>query len=70
MFTIKKDGKYVKDFTDGKEVTLNWDLMEKYLTKESAVAAAREYGQKNGKGYSVKEIQRVKLTGVEWNKAE
>lgn len=56
MFVIKKGDKYVKDFTEGKEATLRWDLMEKYLTKEFAVAAAREYGRKNGKGYSVKEV--------------
>ena len=53
MFAIKKNGKYVKDFSDGEELTTVFNQIELYRTKASAVNAAREYGSKYGKGYTV-----------------
>ena len=51
-YAIKKDGKYVRVFTEGKKTTTRFDLIEFYTSKKAAQEAAREYGRKNGKGYS------------------
>ncbi|MCC8045645.1 MAG: hypothetical protein LIP12_09130 [Clostridiales bacterium] len=58
VYGIKKNGKFVKDFSEGKEFTTlrNFNQVEKYLTKKGAVIAAQGYGNKNGAGYTVVEI--------------
>lgn len=58
MFVIMKNGKFVKDFSEGTKFTSNpyTNQVEKYLSKRSAEEAAREYGRKNGKGYKVVEL--------------
>lgn len=53
IYAIKKDGKYVKDFTDGEKTTMQYGQIELYTDKKAAQMAAREYGRTNGKGYSV-----------------
>ena len=58
MYAIKKNGKYVKDFSNGTEFTTlrGWNWIEKYTTKKAALVKAQEYSRNNGKGYSVVEI--------------
>lgn len=51
-YAIKKDGKYVRQYSDGLKTTTRFDLIELYTSKKAAQEAAREYGRKNGKGYS------------------
>lgn len=55
VYVIKKDGKFVKDFSDGAEFTKNIRSSEKYTSLKSARIAASQYGRKYGKGYSVTE---------------
>lgn len=55
-WAIKKDGKYVKNFSDGKKLTVCFYNIERYTNKKSAEIVAREYGRKNGKGYTVVEF--------------
>lgn len=43
IYTIKRDGKYVRDYTDGAKLTSNYNMAEKYTDKKSAIEAAREY---------------------------
>lgn len=56
VFVIMKNGKFVKDFTDGTKVTTDYRAAEKYVSKKNAVLAARKYSRDNGKGYSVVEV--------------
>ena len=56
LFTIKKNGKYIKDFTDGCELTADLSKAEQYTSKKSALVVAREYAKQNGNGYTVVEI--------------
>lgn len=56
LYTIKKDGKFVKEFSEGKEFTKSKNRAEYYTNKKSAIIAAQEYGRKFGSGYTVKEI--------------
>lgn len=56
VFVIMKNGKFVKDFTDGTKVTIDYRAAEKYVSKKNAVLAARQYSRDNGKGYSVVEV--------------
>lgn len=56
LYCIKKNGKFVKDFTDGEKLTIDFMKAEKYTNKKSAIIAAQEYGKRNGKGYTVVEI--------------
>ena len=58
MFVIMKNGKFVKNFSDGTKFTSNLytNQVETYLSKKSAKETAREYGRKNGKGYRVVEL--------------
>lgn len=56
VYLIKKDGKYVKDFTDGEKLTKVLSLAEKYTSKKSAVIAAKMYGKNFGKGFTVVEM--------------
>lgn len=56
MFTIIKNGKYVKEFSNGEEFTKGKNHAEYYNKKKSAVIAAQEYGRKFGAGYTVVEI--------------
>ncbi len=58
IYGIKKNGKYVKDFSEGTEFTTlrNYAWVEKYTSKKGATTAAQEYGKKNGAGYTVAEI--------------
>ena len=55
-YAIKKNGRFVKDFSDGAEFTSNPDWVEKYSSKEAALVAARDYGRAHGKGYHVVEL--------------
>jgi len=55
-YAIKKNGKFVRDFSDGKRFTTSFNLIELYTNKKAAEIAAREYGKKNGKGYQVVEF--------------
>lgn len=56
LYAIKKNGKFVKEFSEGTEFTNNKKNIEYYTIKWCAVTAAREYGRKNGGGYSVVEV--------------
>jgi len=56
MYSIKKDGKWVKDFSDGAELTSNKKFRELYRDKKSAVQMAREYGRKYGSGFVVVQV--------------
>lgn len=56
MFVIMKDGKFVKDFTDGKKLTTNFILAEKYTEHKSACIAAQQYGKSSGNGFKVVKI--------------
>ena len=58
IYAIKKNGKYVKDFSNGTEfVNLsNWRAVEKIMDKKAAIRIAQEYGRKNGSGYEVVEL--------------
>ena len=56
LYAIKKNGKYVKDFTDGEKLTVLFNLIELHRTKASALNSAREYGRKYGKGFTVVEM--------------
>lgn len=53
VYTIMKNGKYVKDWTEGEKLTTNYNLAEKYTNKKSAEAAARQYGKAYGTGFYV-----------------
>lgn len=53
LYAIKKNNKFVKDFTEGTKLTTNYSLAEKFLTKKAAIIAAQEYGRNNGSGYTV-----------------
>ena len=55
LYAIKKDGKFVKEFSDGTEFTKSKEHAEYFTSKKSACECAREYGRKNGKGYTVVE---------------
>lgn len=55
LYTIKKGELYVKDFTDGVELTRSKRQAEYYYSKKGAIEAAIRYGRKNGKGYKVVE---------------
>ena len=55
FYVIKKDGKFVKDFSEGKKTTVQFSQIEFYTSRKAAIEAAREYGRMNGKGYSVAE---------------
>lgn len=55
-YMIMKDGKYVKDFTDGEKLTSNWNLAEKFTSKKAATVAAQAYGKVHGKGFKVVEL--------------
>lgn len=56
MFAIMKNGKFVKDFTEGKNFTTNFTLIERYTDEKSAKIAAQQYGRNNGAGYKVVKI--------------
>lgn len=56
VYLIKKDGKYVKDFTDGEKLTKVLSLAEKYTSKKNAIVAAQMYGKNFGKGFTVVEM--------------
>lgn len=56
IYMIMKDGKYVKDFTDGEKLTSNWNLVEKFTSKKAAIVAAQAYGKIYGKGFKVVEL--------------
>ena len=56
LYAIKKDGKYVKDFSDGAELTLSRQWVERYYTKKGAIRQAQEYGRRYGKGFTVVEF--------------
>lgn len=56
MFAIMKNGKFVKDFTEGKKLTTNTTLIERYTNEKSAKIAAQQYGKNNGTGYKVVRI--------------
>lgn len=64
LFVIKKDGKYVKDMTDGSEFTKSYQQAEKYTNKKSAQEAARDYARRYGKGYSVFNVFGNNKTGA------
>lgn len=53
VYTIMKNGKYVKDYTDGEKLTTNFALAEKYTTEKAARVAAQAYGREYGKGFHV-----------------
>ena len=55
-YGIKKDGRYVKDLTDGEVLTKTTWKAERYTTKAVAVKMAREYGRRYGKGFTVVEL--------------
>lgn len=56
VYTIKKNNKYVKDFTDGEKLTNSLSQAEKYTSKKSAIVAAQMYGKQFGKGFVVVEM--------------
>ena len=56
MYAIKKDGRFVKDFSEGAEFTGSFKWIEKYRTYKSALLAAQSYGKVHGKGYHVVEL--------------
>lgn len=64
LFVIKKDGKYVKDMTDGSGFTKSYQQAEKYTNKKSAQEAARDYARRYGKGYSVFNVFGNNKTGA------
>lgn len=53
VYLIKKNGKFVKDYTEGTKLTSNYNLAEKYTSKKAAQIAAQQYGRINGAGYTV-----------------
>lgn len=53
MFVIMKNGKFVKDYTEGKKLTSAFSKAELYKDKKSAEVAAQQYGKVNGKGFKV-----------------
>ena len=55
LYAIMKDGKYVKEFSEGREFTKGRNHAEYFTNKKSASVCASEYGRKNGKGYKVVE---------------
>lgn len=57
IWAIKKDGKFVRDFSDGLRLTTQHSLIEKYTSKKAAEENARYYGRMNGKGYHVVQMQ-------------
>lgn len=63
VYAVKKNGKFVREFSEGMEFTGNKKYIEYYRTKRSAVVAASEYGRKNGGGYSVVEIVAPAILG-------
>ena len=56
LYCIKKNGKFVRDFTDGEKLTSNWNLVEKFTSKKAATVAAQAYGKIYGKGFKVVEL--------------
>lgn len=56
IFAIMKNGKYVKDFTEGEKLTISYMAAEKYTNKKAALIAAQQYGKTYGKGFKVIEI--------------
>lgn len=63
LYAIMKDGKYVKEFSEGQEFTKGRNHAEYFTSKKSATTCASEYGKKNGKGYKV-----VEVTAPSWMK--
>ena len=57
VFAIMKSDKYVKDFTDGEELTTSFTHAEKYTNEKSALIAAQQYGRMYGKGFKVVKMQ-------------
>lgn len=55
-YTIKKNGKYVKDYSDGEKLTKVLQNAEKYTNKKSALVNAQQYGKLYGKGFTVVEV--------------
>lgn len=55
-YTIKKNGKYVKDYSDGEKLTKVLQNAEKYTHKKSALVNAQQYGKLYGKGFTVVEV--------------
>lgn len=53
VYMIKKDGKFVKDYSEGAKLTMDYMKAEKFTSEKSAVIAAQAYGKRNGKGYTV-----------------
>ena len=56
MYAIKKNDRFVKDFSDGAEFTSSFSWIEKYRAKKAALLAAQRYGKVHGKGYQVVEL--------------
>lgn len=44
-YMIMKNGKYVKDYTDGKALTTSFKMAEKYTEEKAALKAAQQYGK-------------------------
>ena len=59
LYVIKKDNKYVKDFSNGEEFTKQYDKAEKFTDKQSANEYAAKYSKWYGKGYKVVTISSV-----------
>ena len=47
-YVIKKNGKFVRDFTEGKSLTASFDKAEKYTSKRAAIVAAQVRKALNG----------------------
>jgi hypothetical protein len=56
IFVIMRNRKFVRNMTDGKRFTTQYDLVEKHTNKKAAEAAAREYCRMNGAVYYVVQI--------------
>lgn len=56
LFAIMKNNKFVRDFSDGKRFTTQYNLIETYTAKKAAEEAARAYGKANGAGYHVVQL--------------
>lgn len=56
QYLIQKNGKFVRDFSDGERFTVIFSLAERYTSKKAAAAMASLYGRRNGKGYKVVSI--------------
>ena len=59
LYVIKKDNKYVKDFSNGEEFTKQYDKAEKFTDKQSVNECAAKYSKWYGKGYKVVTISSV-----------